>query len=206
MYFDTYFSGGASGGHYYAAQRSGEIAATLGALGHLARLRWTQATMKLVLKRIRVGISVSGAVTTAVEFNLRAIVVRNFTVDFTTAITMVNPSKARDEMPPSKMQAGGPGICTTAVLSGQTLTADAAPFAMATFPVLTPTNSTGTAVAVPVGTSVPMTTLYEQAAHGQHPVVLGQNEGIVVQPVTAGPASGTFALYCAWEWAEVLSY
>lgn len=206
MYHDTYYGSGGSGGHYYACQRSGELAATIGALGHLARLFWSQPSMKLVLKRIRVGITFSAAVTTAVEHSLRAIVARNVSVDFTTAITKVNPSRARQEMPPSRMETNGPGIGTTAVMSGQTLTADAAPFAMCTFPLLQPTNSTGTAVAVPVGAGVKMETLYEQSANGQHPIVLGQNEAVIIQPVTAGPASGTFALYVHWEWAEVLNY
>lgn len=200
MPYDPY---SAAGGHFYAAQRSGELAATIGALGHLARLRCPSSTSVILrLKRIKVGITVSAAVTTAVEFNLRAIVVRNFTTDFTTAITAVVPSKARGTMTDSITTAM---ISTTTVMSGQTLTADAAPFAMATFPGLVPVTATGTAVALPVGFGTASAVLYERTAEGQHDVMLRANEGVVIQPVTAGPASGTFALYVEWTWSEVLA-
>src|SRR5687768_8508708 len=128
--YDQYIQGSTVRGHYKAAQRSGELAATIGALGHLARIRWTDSTALCVVNRIRVGMSVSAAVTASVETNLRAIQVHTFTTDFTTAITKVNPAKCRMTMANSLMQGNGPGISTTAVLSGQTLTAFDAPFAM----------------------------------------------------------------------------
>lgn len=206
-----YVSGNQILGHYAVAQRSGELAATIGALGHLARIRWTDTAASCVLNRISVGLTVSAAVTTAVEMNLRAIIVRQFTVDFTTAMTAIsmvgvgNTNKMRSWMGSSRMGTAGPGISTTAVLSGQTLTADAAPFAMATF--TNPSTTLGvTAVTNQVGAGVPMTVLYERTAEGQHPVVLSANEGVVIQPVTAGPASGTFALYVQWEWSECLTF
>ena len=70
-------------GHYAVAQRSGELAATIGALGHLASIRWAADDAYLVLMRLRVGWSLSAAVTVAVEMNLRAIIARGFSVDFT---------------------------------------------------------------------------------------------------------------------------
>lgn len=200
------------GGHYAVAQRSGSIVATIGAAGHLARIRWTDATRFLVLHRIKVGVTVDGGITTATELTLRAIVVRGFSVDFTTAITQVsmagvtNTNKMRASMSASLMGTAGPGICTTTVMSGQTLTADAAPFAVASLPGLLATNSTGVAVAVPVGFGTSMVTLYEWTGLGQYPVVLAANEGVVIQPHVAGPATGTFALYTQWEWAEVAAF
>lgn len=197
-------------GHYTVAQRSGELAATIGAAGHLARIRWapTLANTFCVLLRLRAGISVSAAVTTGVEMTLRAIIARQFTTDFTTAITNINMStlnsnKNRVSMGQSLMGTAGPGISTTAVMSGQTLTADAAPFAITPIPTLIPVTATGTAVAIPVGTASNMITLYERGGDGFHPIVLSNNEGVVVQPHLAGPASGTWALYTEWTWAEV---
>lgn len=205
--------GGFIGGHYAVAQRSGSIAATIGAAGHLASIRWPSTTGVCVVNRIRVGITVDGAITTATELTLRAIVVRGFTVDFTTASTAINMatvpksnSMRSGTMSSSLMGTAGPRIATTTVMSGQTLTADSAPFAIVTLPGLTPTNSTGTAVLVPVGFGTPMTTLYEWTGLGQHPVVLSANEGIVIQPHVAGPASGTFGLYVEWNWSEVLNF
>lgn len=200
-------------GHYKVAQRSGSIAATIGALGHLASIRWaptTQTNANLVLTRLRCGITVDGAITTATEMTLRAIIARNFTVEFTTASTAISLVAGANRMDSGRMAtslmgATGPRISTTTVMSGQTFAADAAPFAMATLPCLTPTNSTGTAVAVPVGFATPMVTLYEWTGLGDHPPTLNNAEGIIVQPVVAGPASGTFALYTEWSWAEVIN-
>ena len=202
-------------GHYGVSQRGGELVATIGAAGHLARIRWapTTTTYFLCLMRLRAGWSISGAVTAAVEMTLRGIIARQFTVDFTTAITNINMAATAKTntmrsgtMMASQMGTTGPGIHTTAVMSGQTLTADAAPFAVATYPSLTPVTATGTAVAVPVGTSALMQTLYEWTALGQHPIILSNQEGVIVQPHVAGVASGTWALYTQWEWGEVLAF
>lgn len=204
---------GGPGGHYAVAQRSGEIAATLAAAAHLARIRWTDAAHFCVVHRIKVGISFSAAVTTAVEMTMRAIKVTGFTVDFTTNMTSISMGASktnmmRGTMAQSLMGANGPGICTTAALSGQTMTADAAPFAIAPLPTLAAVTATGTAVALPVGQTnlTGMVTLYEHTALGAHPLILAANEGVILQNHLAGPASGTFALYTQWEWSEVLVY
>ncbi len=205
----NYITGGVTLGHYAVSQRSGTIAATIGAAGHLASVRWADATRLMVLQRIKVGISILSAVTTAIEFTMQAVVVRGFSVDFTTASTAIsmtgvtNTNKMRASMGASLLGAVGPRVCTTTVMSGQTLTADAAPFAMTIFPALYASTSTGTAVALPAGAASPMMTLYEWTALGQHPVVLAANEGVVLQPVSACVGSGTFALYTQWEWSEV---
>lgn len=196
-------------GHYAVAQRSGELVATIGALGHLASFRWVPDDAYAVLLRLRVGWSISAAVTTAVEMNMRAIIARAFTVDFTTAATAINMATVtktnamRASMGTSLMGVTGPRISTTAVQSGQTLTADNAPIGMVVWPSRYPTNSTGTAVAQAVGDAGMMQTIYECTSPYQHPAVLSSNEGVLVQPVTAGPASGTFAIYTEWTWAEV---
>lgn len=201
-----YASKGRVLGHYATAQRSGELAATIGALGHLASIRWANDNAFCVLMRIKAGYSVSAAITAAVEMNIRAIIVRGFTVDFTTAATACNmaaisdTNKMRKTMGTSLMGTAGPRISTTAVQSGQTLTADANPFAMAVWD----NNNiiTGT-VTQPVGIGFPTQTLYECTSPYQHPVVLSQYEGVVLQPITAGPGTGTYALYTQWEWSEV---
>mgnify|MGYP001570962916 FL=1 len=196
-------------GQYAVAQRSGELVATIGALGHLASFRWALDDAYAVLLRIRVGWSISGAVTTAVEMNLRAIIARAFTVDFTTAATAINMATViktnamRASMGSSLMGTVGPRIATTTVQSGQTLTADNAPIGMVVWPSRYPTNSTGTAVAQAVGDAGIMKTIYECTSPYQYPVVLSNNEGVLIQPVTAGPATGTFAIYTEWTWAEV---
>lgn len=202
-------AGGRILGHYAIEHRSGELAATIGALGHLASIRWSDATAFCVLTRIKVGYSISAAVTTAVQMNMRAVFARGFSVDFTTARTLTNlaaipkANAMRATMNGSLMGVNGPAISTTTVMSGQTLTADTDGFAFTLWPGIVGTNGTGTAVALPVGMAGEMQTLYECTSPYQHPVVLSQNEGVIIQPITAGPASGTFAIYVQWEWAEV---
>lgn len=195
-------------GHYAVAHRSGSIAATLGALAHSASVRWSDSTRYMVLLRIKVGITIITAVTAAVETVFRAIIARGFSVDFTTnstatdMATIVNTNKMRANMGASLMTTNGPRILTTAAMSGQTLTADAAPFAMTTFENPSPTLG-ASAVTNQVGCGTPMQTLYECTSPYQHPIVLAANEGVVIQPVVAQCATGTWALQVAWEWVEV---
>lgn len=198
-------------GHYKVFHKSGALAATVGAAGHLARIRWAPGSNStlLVLLKLRVGHTVSGAVTTAVETAYQAIVHRQYTVDHSTAITntsmsgTANTNKARAlTMGTSLMGASGPGIATTAVISGNTSSADAAPFAGVTFPNPSPTLGAA-AVTNQVGVGTEMRTLYECNATGDHPVVLSNLEGVIVQTTNAGPASGTYAVYVEWTWAEV---
>lgn len=207
-----YVSGGTVLGHYSVAQRSGSIVgSTVSALDHHAALRWTDATHFLVLERLRVGLTWVSATTTSTEFAYRAIIVRNFSVDYTTARTAINmttiagSNAMRKTMGTSLLGTVGPQICTTLTMSGQTLTADTAPFAIASLPPPSPTLG-ASAVTIQVGAAVPMVTLYEYTSPAQHPVILSYQEGVVVQPVLAGPGSGTYGLYCEWTWAEVSAY
>ena len=204
-------------GHYATGQKSGATV-SIGAAGHIGRVRWapTVANTFCVLMRIKVGWATISTVTTAVQMDFDAIIHRGYTVDHTVAITNVNLASVPrsnamratmgSSFGGSLMGANGPGICTTAVISGNTSTADNAPFAITITPALTSTTSTGTAVAIQPGTACPMATLYEYTSLSQHPVVLSNNEGVVVREVSAGPATGTTSLYIQWEWAEVFVF
>lgn len=198
-------------GHYATAQKSGATV-SIGAAGHVGRIRWapTLAQAFLVLMRLKVGWTVTTAVSgAATPMDFDAIIARAFTVDYNTAITNVNmasvakTNQMRGTMSQSQMGTAGPGICTTAVISGQTSTLDNAPFAITTFANQPSGNATVTQA---IGVGAEMHTLYEWTGLGQHPVVLANNEGIVVREVTAGVVTGTVAIYLQWEWAEVLLF
>ncbi len=205
-----YTGQGAVLGHYSVAQQSGDIAATLGAAAHVARIRWTDPTRYCVLLGIRVGWTVTAAVTVAVPMDMRAIIARGFSVDFTTNMTaislagVVNTNKMRASMGASLMGVNGPGICTTAAMSGQTLTADAAPFAVTNWA----NQASGNAIVTQaVGVSGALQELYSlKSSDYEHPVVLTNNEGVILQPLMAGPASGTFRYYAEWKWAECVVF
>lgn len=190
-------------GYYGVAQASGATV-SLGAAAHLASLRWTDPSRFLVLIGIRAGWTINGAVTAATQMDLQAVVARGFSVDFTTnstaaSLVAANTNKFRSNMGASLLGANGPRIATTGAMSGQTLTADANPFAMAPFANQPSGNATVTQ-AVGVGHS--MVSLYEYTAL-KHPIILSANEGILIQPVTAGPVSGSVKYYIEWNWAEI---
>lgn len=202
-------------GHYATGQLSGAIAATPTALDVHARLRWapTLTTAFAVLMRMKWGWHVLTAITAAVRLSYQLSIARAFTVDFTTAITNANMSSPLKTncmrsglMSNSQMGTSGPGICTTAPCTGQTYSLDANPFAVSTFPMLTGTNSTGTVVTTSLGMGTFMQALYEWTTHGQHPVVLGNQEGIALQLTHTGHATGTTSLLAQWEWAEVFQF
>ncbi len=206
----NYITGGVTLGHYATAQRSGTIANSIaaGSTNFLASVRWSDATRFMVLMRVKIAIGIVAANTTSTQWAFQAMVVRGFSVDFTvgTALSMVgvtNTNKMRASMGASLMGASGPRIATTGVQTGQTLTQDTAPIAIATLPLLVASTATGTAVALGVGVGSPMTTLYEWTGLGQHPLVLAANEGVVIQPAVATPSDGSFTLTTQWEWAEV---
>lgn len=197
-------------GHYATFQKSG-ASVNIGAAGHIGRIRWapTVANTYAVLMRLKVGWAVTGAITAAVVEDYDAIIHRGYTVDHTVAITAVNMATVPrsnamratmgSSFGGSLMGANGPGICTTAVISGNTSTADNAPFCGGIVGGQPSGNATVTqAVAVSYG----MQTLYEYTSPAQHPVVLSNNEGVVVRKVAAGNTDGTKALYIMWEWAE----
>ena len=201
-------------GHYGVAQLSGAIAATPTALDPWARIRWAPSNTSayLALMRVKVGFNVISAVTTTVRQSIDAIITRGFTVDFTTAITNINmgtvskTNAMRSNMGNSLMGTAGPGICTTAPLSGHTYTLDNAPFAMTTWGLLYASTSTGTAVALPAGAAGNTTVLYEWTGLGQHPVILSNLEGVSLRCVHTGHATGTCSLQTQWEWGETLVF
>ena len=198
-------------GHYAVAQLSGAIAATPTALDPHASIRWAPANtnVKLVLMRLKVGWHCLTAITAAVRMSYQASIARGFTVDYGTGSTRINMATVaktnamNSSMGNSLMGTAGPAITTTGAMSGHTNTLDTAPFAITTWTV--PGILTGT-VSTVLGVAGPMQTLYERTADGQYPVVLGNNEGVVVQLTHTGWASGTVSLITQWEWAEVLTF
>lgn len=197
-------------GHYATAQFSGAVAATPTALDVHGRIRWapTLTTAYCVLMRSKIAWACLTAITAAVRNAYQLSIARGFTVDFTTAITncnMASPTatnQMRRSMGNSQMGTSGPGICTTAPCTGMTYTLDANPFAIQFLPQLVGTNATGTVVTLSLGMGTPMQTLYEWTGLGQHPAVLTNQEGIVLQLTHTGHATGTTTVYWQNEWAE----
>lgn len=192
-------------GHYGCAQVSGATV-SIGAAGILGSIRWSDSTRFLVLMGLRAGWAVTGAVTLAAVMDLQASIARGFTVDFTTASTaaalgsVANTNKMRMTMGTSLMGANGPRIATTTVMSGNTYTLDAFPFAVTVWANQPSGNAT---VSQAVGVAGAMQDVYNWNKLGQHPVVLSANEGIILRAISAPVVSGSIQYYFEWTWAEV---
>lgn len=201
-------------GHYAVGIVSGAIAATPTALDVHSSFRWAPSlpTALAVLTRIKLGWAVISAVTTGIRIAYSGTIARGWSSDFTTAATACNlaaPNRTgamRSLMGASLMGTTGPRIATTAPQTTVTYTLDANPFAITEWPTVTNVNATGTAVALQPGSAGAMQTLYEWTANGQHPIVLSNQEGVVIRIVHTGWADGTVALYAQYEWAEVVSF
>jgi hypothetical protein len=187
-------------GCYELVATSGAIAATLAAGSTLFSLRWTDATRFCLIKRIRASAVVVSAITTAVVFDLAVSIARSYTASDSggTTLTPLNANnKMRTSMGNSLM--GSMSMATTAALTVGTRTVD-------TLPVGRFQGLTGTTIGTQIfGTGGPMA-LLDRSVPGLHPILLAQNEGIVVTNPLAGPATGTFTILIEIEWEEVPSY
>ena len=185
-------------GCYQTTAVSGAITATLSANSDLFSLQWTNASNLCVIKRIRVSGVVQSTITTAVPFDLAAFLAlgATYTAHDTggTAIsTSGNQTKLRTSMGTSLM--GDLRIASTGTLTPGTYTLN-------TLPIGRVQGFTGTATGTQIFSSANLgpVTLFDRSQPGLYPVVLAQNEGIIIQNPLAGPASGTFSILVEVEW------
>jgi hypothetical protein len=185
-------------GAYRLSALSGSIAATLAAASPLFSFRWTDATRKGVITRMRVGIVVDGNITTAVPIVLEGVVARSFSASDTggNALTLTgNNNKLSTDMGTTLV--GDARIANTGTLSAGTRTLDSQGFGMAL-------GGSGTTKGAQP--AVAMADLFNPRAGEEQPIVLSQNEGVIVRSVLTGPADGTFRFALDMAWAEMSSY
>lgn len=185
-------------GHYRVAVNIG-LLATQAANGTLFSFRWGDATRFCVITKVRIGCLQTAAATATIMPNFSVFVARSFSVSDSagTAVTLTgNNMKKRTSMGTSLVT----DIRYSAVAGGLTAgtrTLDTQPI------MIMPTNQTIT---------TPNPNLYslEQdfgVGDGNHPLVLAQNEGLIVQgPSVIFGAAGTANLTVEVCWAEVTSY
>lgn len=209
-----YLQGGATVlGHYSVCQQSGAIAATPTALDTHASFRWapTNQNALCVPIRIKIGWQCISAIATAVRMVYSATIARSWTTadssgTFANLGAVTKTGAMRTSMGSSLLGTSGPQIAATGAITAGTRTLDADAFAMAVMPALTNVSATGTAVQVNAGGGVPMSVMYEWTGLGQHPIVLANNEGVVIRIVNTGWAAGTVSLNVQWEWAELYAF
>lgn len=191
-------------GSYGFSVVSGTLAAALGASAVVFSARWGDATKIAVITKLRtrfLPLTPFTAATLTDHTSFDAFIGRTFTAAHTggTALTLSGSSfKRRASFASTAFT--DLRMATTAALGGGTVTVDAHPIAQslrkgnrvnpaaATEEVVMPTFD---------GMNVDL-----DASGGDHPVLLVQNEGIVVRNRTVWPAAGTGILLVEMAWNE----
>ena len=200
--FDYTWPAGITLGHYSAVGNT--VAGLLGANAVLAAFRWTDASRLAVPLRISVAVVGVTAVATAQRIDpITATIARNYTARDGTGATAIAFTAAKSQAMRSNM--GQPILGSTgnfdvaslvAGLSGGTKQLDTNPFGMAAV-VLGPGLTT-------LPQASPQTDLYKaEPGHGEHPLVLAQNEGFIVSWGATALATGSVYVAVMVKWAEL---
>jgi hypothetical protein len=198
-------------GAYGFTAITGTLAAALAAGAAVFHARWTDNTNLCVVTSFRMNflpLTPFTANTLTDHSSFCAFVARGFTADFTggTALTVTtNSFKRRTSMPSTKFASGGLRIATTAAFGGGTVSDQAAnAFSMS----LRKGNRVNPAAATEE-TIQPTMNWGEMAfdpCTGDYPIVLADDEGIIVRNRTVWPAAGTGLLMVQMNWLEVAAY
>jgi hypothetical protein len=188
-------------GHYRVAAVTGTIAATLAASAQLFQFKWTDATRLAVITYLQWKFKTLTVFTSATltDFGVDMFKVTSYAAGGG-GTTLGAPSKMRTNMGASLV--GGINIATTGLLTAAT-TLDAVAIAQS---IGHPNRRTpATAIEEPLD-QVPLGLFNPDAGHGEHPLVLAQNEGFVLRNRVIWPAAGTGVLQVEMAWAEVAAY
>jgi hypothetical protein len=184
-------------GIYRFSWLSGTMAAGLAANSPIWSFRWGDATRLAVFQKL-IGDGMAGSSTAfAAGFaSFKAFFARSFTASDTGGAILTitgNNGKLRTSMGTTLLTEIR--ASTTATLTAGTRTLDAQPLAQHAF-------SIGTVVSVIY--IPPATPLFNEDVVGTMPIVLAQNEGVVVQATV--PATGTWQIGLTSMHAEVTAY
>lgn len=205
--------GGTSLGAYRVAVSTGSltaVAAATGTAGTLFSLRWGDATRLAVITLVRARIRANVIFPTNQLLGTDIIVVRAFTPSDTGG-TAVTPAAAMQKMRTSMGNSlmTDMRVATTAELTasaGRTLDTRAISVnqGMAHTASVTAAASPGApAMTTP---AVIETTFKPEVGHGEHPLVLAQNEGLLVRNLVLLGATGTAVCDIEVSWSEVSAY
>jgi hypothetical protein len=195
-------------GHYRFSVVTGTLAAALAANAVVFSARWGDATRLAVITSFRtrfLPLTPFTAATLTDHTSFDAFIGRTFTASHTggTGLTLTgNSFKTRATMGSTLFT--DLRISTTAALAGGTITLDPHPFAQS----LRKGNRVNPAAATEetIQPSTDGLNVDFSVSNGEHPIVLVQNEGIVVRNRTVWPAAGTGILLVEMAWSEVAQY
>lgn len=192
-------------GQYRISVVTGTIAAALAASAQLFQFKWTDASKLALILRLRarcMPLTPFTAATLTDHTSVDAFNVRSFASGGGgTALTLTgNNAKVRTSMATSLAAIN---VATTAALTAAT-TLDTQPFcgSLRKGNRVNPASATEEVVMPSVDGL-----LYEpDIGSGEYPIVLAQNEGIVIRNRTVWPAAGTAEYLFECDWAEVTAF
>jgi hypothetical protein len=185
-------------GRYSIATATGLIVATGAADALIWACHNTHASRKIVIERLRVNAVVTGAITTAVPYDLAAYFASSFTVPPDTgqaAATLTGRNQARKTagIDPATLAAIYTLTTLAAGMTGHTFTLDSQAMARIS-------GASGTVIGTQFFGAAPATLL--DYRNGEE-IELGENEGIAIRAPLAGPATGTFRVAVNLDWREL---
>lgn len=189
-------------GHYGVGLLSGVLPAALAANSEIFQFRWSDATRYAVIRKVRISASVTTTFFAAgvpIQIDLVKATGWSAAGSGGTRVTPAALMKKRTSMGSSLVATSDIGISTTAALTAGTKTLET--YALSTVVAAGPITASlnGSIIA-------PGTLLWQaEVGDGEHPLVLAQNEGFVIRSV-AVPATGTWQVAIAVDWAEVTAY
>ncbi len=198
-------------GHYRLHAQTGTLAALAAgtaSAGHIFAFRWGDATRLAVITKLKtrfLPLTLFTAATLTDHTSIDAFIVRSYTASHAAGTNLTptgNNAKMRSNMGTSLVT--DVRLSTTAALTNGTETFDAFPFAQS----IRKANRVNPAAATEE-VIMPQTDGMEldfDMGGGDHPIVLAQNEGIVIRNRTVWPAAGTGILSVSVAWAEVAAF
>lgn len=193
-------------GSYSFSVTSGTLAAALAAGAPIFSFRWGNATRFAVIHRLKLKFQTLTLFTAAqlVDFGFDALVGRTFTTAPIggTGLTLASPNfKKRATM--AATLATDIRIASTAALTGAVVTLDAHPFAAS---IGDPQRVNPAAGTEEQSINNPTLEWEPNLLSGEYPLVLAQNEGIIIANRALWPIAGTGIIQVDMAWSEVASY
>lgn len=193
-------------GAYRIAATSGTVAAALAALGQVFYVRWTDATRYFVLHRFKASFQALTPFTAATLTDFGFDLIKATAVSAGgggTDLGALVKTKMRSTMGASLLDSAGlMRISTTAALTAIT-TVDATSIAQS----LGDPQRVNPAAATEEQRVNDPTLLYQcDMADGEYPLVLAQNEGLVLRNRAVWPAAGTGIFQIEMSWSEVAAF
>ena len=196
----------ATGGHYHVGNNTGTLATTsVAGTGALWSLRWTHATKLCVVTEVYAEmIPLSVFTTPGREIGMAAWKAYGFTASDSggNTVTLSDNNKLRSSMPDTVIASGDVRIATTVTLTTGTRTISQA-FAACIGVAGDINSAAGTAQILG---RIPVLHWKADVDKGEYPIVLEQNEGIIVTNTVAFQAAGSARATIRVAWAEVDSY